>query len=150
MTATISTSAFECGGAQIRSHFRHLATIVTIDGVISALNADRLLERARRFVLAKDPLVLDMSNVNSFSAEGVSLLLTFGEDCRAAEVEWMLVPSPAVSEVLRESDIIFPLARSVPAALHEFADVDRQPPSAVATARQEERLASQHAESTKT
>lgn len=123
MTATITTSAFECGGAQIRSHFRHLATVVTIDGVISALNVDRLTECARRFVLAKDPLILDLSNVNSFAAEGVSLLRIIGDDCRAAEVEWTLVPGPAVTDLLRDTDIIFPLARSVPEALHDFADV---------------------------
>jgi anti-anti-sigma regulatory factor len=123
MTATITTSAFECGGAQIRSHFRHLATIVTIDGVISALNADRLSEGARRFVLAKDPLVLDLSNVNSFAAEGISFLDAIGDDCRTAGVEWMLVPSPAVTDRLRDTDTIFPIARSVPEVLHDFADV---------------------------
>lgn len=123
MTARITTSAFECGGAQIRSHFRHLATVVTIDGAISAMNVDRLVEHARRFVLAKDPLVLDLSNVNSCAAEGVSLLRIVGEDCRAAGVEWVLVPSPAVGERLRNSDVVFPITRSVPEALQDFADV---------------------------
>ena len=45
MTATITTSAFDCGRARIRSHFRHLATVVTIDGEIDAVNVDRVIER---------------------------------------------------------------------------------------------------------
>ncbi len=41
MTATINTSAFDCGRAQLRWHFRHLATVVTIHGEIDAVNVDR-------------------------------------------------------------------------------------------------------------
>ena len=125
MTATITTSAFDCGRAQIRPHFRHLATVVTIDGEIDAVNVDRVIDRARRFVLAKDPLVLDMSNVNSCAVEGVSLLNIIAEECRAAGLEWMLVPGTAVADLLRDSgsDAMFPVARSVHQALHDFADV---------------------------
>jgi anti-anti-sigma factor len=125
MTATITTSAFDCGRAQIRPHCRHLATVVTIDGDIDAANVDRVIECARRFVLMKEPLVFDMSNVNSFAAEGASFFRIIAEDCRAAGVEWMLVPSPAVADLLRDVDYdaMFPVARSVHEALHDFADV---------------------------
>ena len=125
MTATITTSAFDCGRAQIRPHFRHLAMVVTIDGEIDALNIDRVIERARRFVLTKDPLVLDVSNVNSCAAEGVSLLNIIAEECRAAGVEWMLVPGTVIADALRDSgcDAMFPVAHSVHEALHHFADV---------------------------
>jgi anti-anti-sigma factor len=125
MTATITTSAFDCGRAQIRSHFRHLATVVTIDGEIDAVNVDRVIERARRCVLAKDPLVLEMSNVNSCVAEAVSLLNCINEDCRAAGVEWTLVPGTAIADLLRYAgyDAMFPVARSVHEALRDFADV---------------------------
>ena len=125
MTATITTSAFRCGRAQIRSHFRHLATVVTIDGEIDAVNVERVIERARRFVLAKDPLVLDTSNVNSCAAEGISLLNVIAEDCGAAGVEWVLVPGAAIADVLRDTgyDAMIPVARSVHEALHDFADV---------------------------
>jgi len=125
MTATITTSAFDCGRARIRSHFRHRATVVTIDGEIDAVNVDQVIECARRFVLAKDPLVLDMSNVNSFAAEGVSLLISVAEDCRAAEVEWVLVPGTATADLLCDTgyDATFPVARSVHEALRDFTDV---------------------------
>jgi anti-anti-sigma regulatory factor len=125
MTATITTSAFDCGRAQIRPHCRHLATVVTIDGDIDGANVDQVISCARRFVLAKEPLVFDMSNVNSFAVEGVSLVRIIAEDCRTAGVEWILVPSPAVADVLcdADNDALFPVARSVHEALHDFADV---------------------------
>ena len=129
MTAMITTSAFDCGRAQIRPHRRHLATVVTIDGEIDALNIDRVIERARRFVLAKDPLVLDVSNVNRCAAEGVLLLNVIAEECHAAEVEWMLVPGTAIADVLRDNgnEAMFPMACSVREALHHFADgIDRR------------------------
>jgi anti-anti-sigma factor len=123
MTATIPS--FECGRAQIRAHFRHLATVVRIQGDVDAVNVGRLIERIRRIIMANDPVVLDLSDINSFAEEGISLLDAVAEGCRGAEIEWTLVPSPAVTALLRDSDCddIFPTARSVPAALHHFADM---------------------------
>ncbi len=127
MTATITT--FDCGGAQIRPHFRHLVMVVTIQGKISALNVDPASAYLRRLILARDPLVLDLSNVNSFAAEGISFLCVVADECRTAGVEWTLVASPAVTARLRDSDYeaMFPIAHSVPEALHHFADeIDRR------------------------
>ncbi|MBV8965294.1 MAG: STAS domain-containing protein [Mycobacteriaceae bacterium] len=123
MTATITTSAFVCGNARIRSHRRHLATIVTIDGLIDTTNLDRVIEVVRRFVLAKDPLVLDLSNVNHCALEALSLPWVISEDCSAAGVEWILVPSAAICELLCANEAAFPVARSVQEALHDFADM---------------------------
>lgn len=127
MTATIST--FDCGDAQIRPHFRHLVMVVTIHGGLGAANVDAASAFVRRLILARDPLVLDVSDVNSFAAEGISLLYAVADECRTAGVEWTLVASPAVSDRLRDSDCeaLFPTARSVAEALHHFADeVDRR------------------------
>jgi anti-anti-sigma factor len=123
MTATIPS--FDCGGAQIRAHFRHLATVVKIQGNVDAANVDQLVEHTRRFIMAHDPLVLDLSGVNSFAEDGISLLHAVTEDCRSAAIEWTLVASPAVVARLRNSDYddMFATARSVREALHRFADM---------------------------
>jgi anti-anti-sigma regulatory factor len=123
MTATSNT--FDCGGAQIRAHFRHLAMIITMRGNINAVNVDQVIDRTRRFILAHDPLVLDMSRANSSAEQTISLMQMVAEDCRAAGIEWKVVPSPAVTDSLRRSgyDDVFPTARSVNDALHQFADV---------------------------
>ena len=125
MTATITTSAFDCGRAEIRSHFRHLATIVTIHGQIDAVNVGPVIEYIQRVILARDPLVLDLSDVKYSAAECISLLNLVGENCRQAEVEWTLVARPDVSQILRDSgyDAVCAIACSVPEALHQFSDV---------------------------
>lgn len=114
---------FDCDGAQVRAHCRHLATVVTIRGEIDALNVDRVGEHIRRFVLGSNPVVLDLSNVSRFAAVGISLLHGFDEGCRAAGVEWTLVPSPAVNDLLGDGrEDLFPVARSVHEALRNLAD----------------------------
>ncbi len=116
---------FDCSGAQIRAHCRHLATVVTIRGEIDAVNVDRVGEYLGRFIVGTDPVVLDLSGVSHFAPAGISLLHTVDEDCRAASVEWTLVPSPAVVELLGDEDedgAIFPIARSVHEALRRLAD----------------------------
>ncbi len=115
--------AVDCGSAQIRAHCRHLATVVTIHGEIDAANADRIAEYIRRFTLGEKPLVLDMADVRHFAADGISLLCSFDADCRAAGVQWTLVPSPAVIALLSDGDeALFPMTRSVHEALHDLAD----------------------------
>jgi anti-anti-sigma factor len=123
MTATIPS--FDCGGAQIRAHFRHLATVVRIQGHVDTTNVERLTERMQRFLMANDPVVLDLSGVDSFADEGISLLRAVADDCRTAGIEWTLVASPAVAARLRDSDYddMVPTAGSVREALHRFADV---------------------------
>jgi anti-anti-sigma factor len=116
---------FDCGGAQIRAHCRHLATVVTVRGDIDAVNADRVYEHIRRFITGSNPLVLDMSDVSHFAAAGVSLLHDVDDHCRMAGVEWTLVAGPAVVELLGaygDDDAAFPLTRSVREALQNLAD----------------------------
>jgi anti-anti-sigma factor len=113
---------FACGGAQIRAHCRHLATVVTIRGEIDAVNVDRVGKYISRFILADDPVVLDMSGVRQFSPAGISLLCRFDEACSAAGVEWTLVAGPAVIELLGDGRPAFPMTRSVHEALRNLAD----------------------------
>lgn len=125
MTATITTSAFDCGRAQIRWHFRHLATVVTIHGEIEAVNVDPVVGHIRRLILARDPLVLDLSDVKSSAGACISLVHLVAEHCRQAEVEWTLVARPDLGHKLRDSsgEVVCPIASSVPEALQQFSDV---------------------------
>jgi anti-anti-sigma factor len=132
MTVTIGTAAshfvprygspaFECNGAQMRAQCRHLATVVTISGAIDATNVDRVSQYSRRFILADTPIVLDLSGVNSFCAQGAAFLYALDDECRAAGIEWVLVASDAVEHELADEGLL-PTTGSVPEALHFFAD----------------------------
>ncbi|BBY35573.1 STAS domain-containing protein [Mycolicibacter minnesotensis] len=118
----------EFGGAQIRAQYRQLATVITVRGRIDATNVDQLSEHARRFVLAKEPLVLDLSGVTSFAAAGIWLLCVLDGDCHAAGVDWTLIESASVHELLGDfdEDAMFPTSLSVDQALHALADGNDQ------------------------
>jgi anti-anti-sigma factor len=125
LTPRYRNPVFDCGPARIRTQCRHLATVVTISGAIDAGNVDRVGEYVRRFILEDNPFVLDLSGVDCFAAQAVSLLHRIDDECCRAEVEWALVPSRAVSQILRitNEDGAFPVVDSVHQALQHFADV---------------------------
>lgn len=113
---------FHCDGAGIRAHCRQLATVVTISGHLDEVNVERASEYTDRFILAEKPFVLDLSGVDSFTGDAVSLLYAVDDVCTAAGVDWMMIASRAVEQTLREVGIEFPAAGSVPEALNHFAD----------------------------
>jgi anti-anti-sigma regulatory factor len=113
---------FDCDGAEIRAHCRQLATVVTIKGGLDDANVERATRYTRRFILAEKPFVLDVSDVTSFSREALSLLFTVDDLCVAAGVDWSLITSRSVEQALRDCDIEFVSAGSVPEALNHFAD----------------------------
>jgi len=123
MTASYGTATVECGGAQIRAHCRHLATVVTITGDVDAVNTEAIGVYVRRLLLLKNALILDLSGVSSFAATGIPLLSAIDEDCRAAALEWAVVASRPVMELLDDHRYAaFPVARSVPEALSVLAE----------------------------
>lgn len=112
--------AFDCGEAQLRTVCRQLATVVTVQGVIDDTNIERVTMLALRFIIAEKPFVLDLSGVTSFSAHELSLLSAVDERCFCNDVEWSLIASEPVA--YEASGLNFPVADSVPDALHHFAD----------------------------
>ncbi|BBW99109.1 STAS domain-containing protein [Mycolicibacterium moriokaense] len=112
--------AFDCGGAQVRTVCRQLATVVTVQGTVDATNIERITALAVRSIIAEKAFILDLSGVDSFSAHELSLLSAVDERCFCSDVDWSLIAS---EPVLREvSDLNFPIADSVPDALHQFAE----------------------------
>jgi anti-anti-sigma regulatory factor len=100
-----------------------LATVVTISGVIDDTNLDCVTQRATRFILGEKPFVLDLSGVNSFPSQSISLLCAVDDACLATGVEWSLITSSAVERAMHDRHIDIPATASIPDALHHFADV---------------------------
>jgi hypothetical protein len=113
---------FDCDGAQIHALCRQLATVVKIDGVIDETNIERVTAFARRFVLAEKPFVLDLTGVNSWAAQSISLLDAIDESCFHVGVEWSLVASETVLRSVRACGVGVDVSESVADALHHFAD----------------------------
>ncbi|MCV7192813.1 STAS domain-containing protein [Mycolicibacterium brumae] len=114
--------AIICGGAQIRVQCRHLATVVTISGVLDEANAAQAMTETRRFVIAEKPVVLDLTAVESAPDDYLPVLESVDSACAAAGVEWLLVTSPAVAAQIRIGEDGFAVATSVPEALQWLAD----------------------------
>jgi anti-anti-sigma factor len=116
--------AFDCDGVRMRARCRQLATVVTVSGEITAGNADAVGTYARRYILAEKPFVLDLTDVTSFTPQGLSMLYDLDEACQGAGVEWSLIASQPVMQVLRAASAgeDLPMTGSVPEALHHFSE----------------------------
>ncbi|MFN3006815.1 STAS domain-containing protein [Mycolicibacterium wolinskyi] len=114
--------AVVCDGASMRAYCRQLATVVTVKGDIDNGNLERIAAYVGRFVLAEKPFALDLSGVNNFAPEAVSMFYDIDDRCAAEGVDWAVIASPAVAAELRQEDAGVPLTASVPEALHHFAE----------------------------
>jgi anti-anti-sigma factor len=111
-------------GVQMRAaHYHHLATVVTISGDVDATNIDRVSDYVQRLVLEGNALILDLSAVDFLAAQGISVLIAVDDAYRRGALQWALVPSHAVSRLLRigDHDNILPAASSVPEAMQYIA-----------------------------
>jgi anti-anti-sigma factor len=93
--------------------------VITASGELDASNSQELVDYALRDTDRVQRLALDLTGVDFFGTAGFSALHTLNVRCAGAGVQWVLVPSSAVSRVLRicDPDSALPMATSMPAAL---------------------------------
>lgn len=99
------------------------AAVVSAHGEIDASNANQLAEYVQRCTAHSGSVILDLSEVEFFGTAGFSALHTINVRCAGGDVRWSVVPSKAVSRLLRicDPDNTLPVAHSVAAA-----DEDRE------------------------
>ncbi|WP_135451844.1 STAS domain-containing protein [Mycobacterium sp. DL99] len=115
-------SAVICEGASMRAQCRQLATVVTVKGDVDTNNIDQIASYVNRFILAEKPLALDLSGVNSFAPQAISLFYDIDERCGAIGVDWTVVASQPVIAEIHHQEVDVPVSSSVPEALHHFAE----------------------------
>lgn len=108
-------------------HTAHFATrwlppsvaVITAHGELDAANAQEFVTYALHHAPHIDRLVLDLSGLDFFGTSGFSALHTLNVRCAGEKVQWALVPSSAVSRLLRicDPDSALPVCRSVDVAL---------------------------------
>jgi anti-anti-sigma factor len=99
-------SVTTCHGAHFATRWLHPSIlIVSAHGELDAANAQEFAEYAFRHTDAVKRLLLDLTGVEFFGTAGYSALLAFNVRCAAEEVEWVMVPSRAVSRVLDICDV---------------------------------------------
>jgi anti-anti-sigma factor len=93
--------------------------VVSARGELDASNAQEFIDYTLRHTEHTERLALDLSEVDFFGTSGFSALHTLNVRCAGVSVEWVLVPSRAVSRLLRicDPDSALPMAATLPAAL---------------------------------
>jgi anti-anti-sigma factor len=102
---------------------------VSAHGEIDATNAGNLTEYACGVITHCRGLILDLSDLNFLGTEGISTLHTVGVRCARARVDYAVVPSTAVSRLLRVCDPhgSVPAAGTVDEALAAFVGEHARP-----------------------
>jgi anti-anti-sigma factor len=108
-------------------HMAHFTTrrlqpsmaVITAHGELDASNAQEFVDYTMRHAATAKRLVLDLSGVEFFGTAGFSALHTVNVRCAAKNVDWVVIPSAAVTRLLRicAPDSALPICRTVDAAL---------------------------------
>ena len=93
--------------------------VIIARGELDASNAQALVDYALRDVQRTERVALDLTGIEFFGTAGFSALHTLNVRCAGAGVRWVLVPSAAVSRLLRicDPDSTLPFATTMRAAL---------------------------------
>ncbi|WP_328349674.1 STAS domain-containing protein [Mycobacterium sp. NBC_00419] len=78
--------------------------LVAAVGEIDAANSAEFFDFIQEHVAGYQQLVLDLSRLAFFGTDGFSALHTVNVRCSRSGVEWVLVPGPEVTRVLRLCD----------------------------------------------
>ena len=90
--------------AQFTARWGALGAVITVDGELDAANADQLAAYVQRIVRRSRRVVLDLRGLEFVGTAGFSALHRINVECSAAGAHWAMVPSPAVSRLLRICD----------------------------------------------
>jgi len=94
-------------------------SVITARGDLDASNSQDFVDYALRDADGTERLALDLTGLEFFGTAGFSALHTLNVRCAAAGVEWVLVPSNAVSRLMKicDPDSTLPVAATMPAGL---------------------------------
>ena len=114
------TERTDCQRAHFATRWLKPSTVViTAHGELDAANAPEFVDYALRHATHVDHLVLDLSGLDFFGTAGFSALHSVNVGCAGESVQWALVPSSAVTRLLRicDPDSALPICSSVGVAL---------------------------------
>jgi anti-anti-sigma factor len=123
ITSTRSVDRRDTSAASFTTRFvQPSIAVITATGDLDACNAQEMVDYALRDVDRTQRLALDLTGVDFFGTAGFSALHTLNVRCAGAGVDWVLVPSAAVTRLLRicDPDSTLPFAATMSAALSQL------------------------------
>ncbi len=93
--------------------------VISAHGELDASNATQFADYFDLCINDSTPLIVDLSGLEFFGTAGFSALHLINVRCAGAKLRWAVVPSKAVSRLLRicDPDNALPLIKSVHAML---------------------------------
>ncbi len=117
--AALPPPAWENHSARFSAKWETGRVIVTAQGELDASNAIQFADYFDLCIADSTPLVVDLSGLKFFGTAGFSALHVINVRCAGASLRWAVVPSKAVSRLLRICDPAhaLPMIASVNAVL---------------------------------
>lgn len=125
--ATVPSEPWEDHTARFSAEWGPSLVVITAHGELDASNANQLADYVQSCAPHSKSLIVNLSGLEFFGTAGFSALHTINVRCAGADVRWAVVPSKAVSRLLRicDPDNALPLAESVPDSLDEVDEPRR-------------------------
>lgn len=101
---SVTRTWLKCRGAEFNTRLDHSTGVISAHGELDAANADRLAECVASCVKHCPAIVLDLSELDFIGTAGFSALHRINVVCSAAGADWAMVPSRAVTRLLRICD----------------------------------------------
>jgi anti-anti-sigma factor len=113
----VSLRAYPYGGA----------IVVGASGELDASNFGHFTEYVRVRLAGQRAVVLDLTQVDFFGAQGIRSLLEIANECEGNGIKWALLPSDAVTRLLKicGKDVQLPSVSSIDEALQGFSPPSR-------------------------
>jgi anti-anti-sigma factor len=119
--APIPSEPWENHSARFTAEWGSSCVVITAHGELDASNAAQLADYVARCAAHSKSVIVNLSGVEFFGTAGFSALHTINVRCAGADVRWAVVPSKAVSRLLRicDPDTALPLVESMADSLDE-------------------------------
>jgi anti-anti-sigma factor len=127
--AALPSEPWENHTARFAAEFGPSSVIITAYGELDASNAAQLADYVQRCVTDSKSVIVNLSGLEFFGTAGFSALHTINVRCAGADVRWAVVPSKAVSRLLRicDPDRTLPLAEAIPDGLGAWVSISELP-----------------------
>lgn len=128
--AAFPSEPWESQTVHVSASWGRSGAVICARGEIDASNADTFADYVQRCVNYCEWLAVDLTDLDFLGTSGFSALHRINTQCAVVDVQWALVPGPAVSRLLQlcDPDCALPTAESVGVALAKVqADPRRLP-----------------------
>jgi anti-anti-sigma factor len=105
---------WENHSARFTAEWLSSCVVITAHGELDASNASQLADYVQRCSADSKSVIVDLTGLDFFGTAGFSALHLINVRCAGANLHWAVVPSKAVSRLLRicDPDNTLPLAKS--------------------------------------